>query len=289
MSQAFCAMRRAMPSLLRAGIRSRSALPLGRPLGPEPQLRLPVAHHCRSLSDSVSTKPSGSKDSGGDNAAVEAEPLRNSRGEVVKTWGTSVDLPEVTKKEAEDAFLDATSVTRSMKPAIQEAVAARDDMLKDRFNYVSKNLNSDAQYVVMGGKGKVAPAAVGQASFLFAGLVVLLGAIGTVVYIKTQWGVGSAKGTLCSAPRALLCSVAIGWDLNASFAAPLQLFCSSSAAHPRGYRLSPRRFTGGDATTTDSQNSVIGYASAVRRARMRSSGLPLRVSCGRSAVKRSSR
>eukprot|EP00322_Chrysochromulina_rotalis_P006638 CAMPEP_0115851962 /NCGR_PEP_ID=MMETSP0287-20121206/12749_1 /TAXON_ID=412157 /ORGANISM="Chrysochromulina rotalis, Strain UIO044" /LENGTH=261 /DNA_ID=CAMNT_0003306005 /DNA_START=17 /DNA_END=802 /DNA_ORIENTATION=- len=193
MSQAFCAMRRAMPSLLRAGIRSRSALPLGRPLGPEPQLRLPVAHHCRSLSDSVSTKPSGSKDSGGDNAAVEAEPLRNSRGEVVKTWGTSVDLPEVTKKEAEDAFLDATSVTRSMKPAIQEAVAARDDMLKDRFNYVSKNLNSDAQYVVMGGKGKVAPAAVGQASFLFAGLVVLLGAIGTVVYIKTQWGVGSAK------------------------------------------------------------------------------------------------
>jgi hypothetical protein len=99
----------------------------------------------------------------------------------------------ITKQEAQEAYLDATSVTRSLKPAIQEAVAARDDMLKDRFNYVSKNLNPDAQYVVMGKHGAVAPAAIGQGSFLIAGLVVLLGAIGGVVYIKTQWQVGSAK------------------------------------------------------------------------------------------------
>lgn len=45
----------------------------------------------------------------------------------------------------------------------------------------------------MGGKGAVAPAAIGQGSFLIAGLVVLLGGIGTVVYIRTQWGVSSPK------------------------------------------------------------------------------------------------
>jgi len=153
-------------------------------LGSRPQL---LMSRCRCLSDKV-TKTGEASDS-----TEVAEPLKNERGELVKNWGTSVDLPAVSKKEAEDAFLDATSVTRSMKPAIQEAVAARDDMLKDRFNYVSKNLNPDAQYVVMGSKGAVAPAAIGQGSFLLAGLVVLLGAIGTVVYIKTQWQVGSAK------------------------------------------------------------------------------------------------
>ena len=164
--------------------RMLSLAPL-RPLRARPQL---LAHPCRCLSDAVSTKVEKASSSD----AV-AEPLKNERGELVKNWGTSVDLPEVSKKEAEDAFLDATSVTRSMKPAIQEAVAARDDMLKDRFNYVATNLNPDSQYVVMGGKGKVAPAAVTQTSFLIAGFVVLLGAVGTVVYIKTQWGVGSAK------------------------------------------------------------------------------------------------
>jgi hypothetical protein len=113
--------------------------------------------------------------------------------QIIKHWGTTLELPVVTKQEAQEAYLDATSVTRSLKPAIQEAVAARDDMLKDRFNYVSKNLTPDAQYVVMGKHGAVAPAAIGQGSFLIAGLVVLLGAIGGVVYIKTQWQVGSAK------------------------------------------------------------------------------------------------
>ena len=43
----------------------------------------------------------------------------------------------------------------------------------------------------MGGKGAVAPAAIGQGSFLIAGLMVLLGGIGGVVYIKTQWGVST--------------------------------------------------------------------------------------------------
>jgi len=30
---------------------------------------------------------------------------------------------------------------------------------------------------------------VGQTSFLIAGFIVLLGAVGTVVYVRTQWGV----------------------------------------------------------------------------------------------------
>jgi hypothetical protein len=111
----------------------------------------------------------------------------------VKNWGTSVELPAVTKEEAQEAYLEATSPTRALTPPVATAVAARDDMLKDRFNYVSKNLNPDAQYVVMGGKGKVAPAAVGQTSFLIAGVCVLLGAIGGVVYIKSQWGVSNPK------------------------------------------------------------------------------------------------
>ena len=113
---------------------------------------------------------------------------------MIKTWGQGIDLPAVSEKEAQEAYLDATSVTRSMKPAIQEAVAARDDMLKDRFNYVSKNLNPASQYVVMGGKdAAVAPAAIGQGSFLIAGFIVLLGGIASVVYVKTQWGVASPK------------------------------------------------------------------------------------------------
>jgi hypothetical protein len=102
-----------------------------------------------------------------------------------------VELPAVTKEEAEEKYLDTTSVTRAMTPPVATAVAARDDMLKDRFNYVSQNLNPESQYIVMGGKGAVAPAAIGQGSFLIAGLMVLLGGIGGVVYIKTQWGVST--------------------------------------------------------------------------------------------------
>jgi len=166
-------------------MRSTALVRCLRPAVLRPQL--PVAVHCRRLSGEVTKKASAS---GGD---VTVEPLKNERGEIIKHWGTTLELPVVTKQEAQEAYLDATSVTRSLKPAIQEAVAARDDMLKDRFNYVSKNLNPDAQYVVMGKHGAVAPAAIGQGSFLIAGLVVLLGAIGGVVYIKTQWQVGSAK------------------------------------------------------------------------------------------------
>ena len=139
---------------------------------------------------SVSTevkKPDPSTD------AIAEAPLTNERGEVIKTWGTSLDLPAVSEKDAENAYLDATSVTRSIMPPVAEAVAARDDMLHDRFNYVAKNLNPDSQYVVMGGKGKVAPAAISQASFLLAGFVVLLGGIASVFYVKTQWGVNNAK------------------------------------------------------------------------------------------------
>jgi len=121
-----------------------------------------------------------------------AEPLKNERGEVVKTWGSSVELPAVTKKEAEKAFLEATDFKTAMTPPIQTAVAARDDMLKDRFNYVSTNLNPASQYIVMGGKGAVAPAAIGQGSFIIAGICVLLSGIAGVVYIKTQWKVNSA-------------------------------------------------------------------------------------------------
>ena len=113
--------------------------------------------------------------------------------QLVKNWGSSVELPAVTKEQAQEAFLDATSVMRAITPPVAVAVEARDDMLKDRFNYVAKNLNPDAQYVVMGGKGKVAPAAIGQGSFLLGGLCVLLGSIATVVYVRTQWGVQTPK------------------------------------------------------------------------------------------------
>ena len=104
--------------------------------------------------------------------------------QIVKTWGETVELPAVTKEEAQKAYLAATDVATAMKPAVQEAVQARDDMLKDRFNYVSKHVNQ-TQYIVAGGK-KVAPAGISGASFAIAGFCVLLGAIGTVVYVKTQ-------------------------------------------------------------------------------------------------------
>jgi len=138
----------------------------------------------------LNTKPEGDVSKA---TEVTTEVLTNSRGEVVKTWGSGVDLPAVTKEEAEEKFLDTTSVARALTPPVATAVAARDDMLKDRFNYVSNNLNSSSQYIVMGSKGAVAPAAIGQGSFIIAGICVLLGAIGSVVYVRTQWGVKSPK------------------------------------------------------------------------------------------------
>ncbi len=111
----------------------------------------------------------------------------------MKVWGQTLDLPAVTKEQAQDAFLDATDPVRGLTPPTAVAVEARDDMLKDRFNYVGKHLNPDAQYVTMGKEGAVAPQAIGQGSFLIGSLVVLLGAIGGVVYVRTQWGVTSPK------------------------------------------------------------------------------------------------
>ena len=133
------------------------------------------------------------KTSAGAPSEVSAEVLTNERGEVVKHWGSGVELPAVTKQQAEEAFLDTTSVARALTPPVSVAVEARDDMLKDRFNYVSTHLNPANQYVVMGGKGSVAPAAIGQGSFILAGVVVLMSAVGGVVYIRTQWGVKSPK------------------------------------------------------------------------------------------------
>ena len=87
----------------------------------------------------------------------------------------------MTKEQAENAYLDATDVKRAMTPPISVAVEARDDMLKDRFNYVATNLNPAAQYVVMGKKGAVAPQGVSQNAMLMATFCVVLGAITAVV------------------------------------------------------------------------------------------------------------
>jgi len=111
----------------------------------------------------------------------------------VKNWGSGLELKEVSKKEAEENFLDHTSLKRTLMPPTGVAVEARDQMLHNRFNYVSTELSPDKQYIVMGKTGTVAPAAVGQTSMLLATLCVLMGAITSVVYVKTQWGVVSAK------------------------------------------------------------------------------------------------
>ena len=134
--------------------------------------------------------------------------------QIVKTWGETVELPAVTKEEAQKAYLAATDVATAMKPAVQEAVQARDDMLKDRFNYVSKHVNSN-QYIVAGGK-KVAPAAIGQGSFLIAGFCVLLGAIGTVVYVKTQVHTARERRTSNRVRVSLTASVPAQWGVNSA-------------------------------------------------------------------------
>lgn len=73
-----------------------------------------------------------------------------------------VELPSVTKKEAEESYLNATSVSRAVTPPTGLASEARHDMTTDRINYVSNNLRPSSQYVVMGKKGAVAPVAVSQ-------------------------------------------------------------------------------------------------------------------------------
>ena len=69
----------------------------------------------------------------------------------MKNWGSSLELPEVSKEVAQERFLDTTDVKRALKPAIKEAVEARDDMLRDRFNYVDKHLGANtASLIVLG-------------------------------------------------------------------------------------------------------------------------------------------
>ena len=134
-----------------------------------------------------SETPSGTAD------APSTEVLRRGDTEV-KVWGSSLELQEVTPKEAQEAYLDATDPTRALTPPTAEAVKARDDMLKDRFTYVQTHVNNPAaQYVVMGKTGSVAPESISQGSFIIATLVVLMGAVGAVVYVRTQWGVTSGK------------------------------------------------------------------------------------------------
>jgi len=110
-----------------------------------------------------------------------------------KTWGSALELKEVSKEEAQEKFLEVTDLKRTLMPPTGVAVEARNDMLNDRFNYVSTHLSNENAYIVAGKKGAVAPAAVGQTGMTLATVCVLMGAITTVVYIKTQWGVSSPK------------------------------------------------------------------------------------------------
>jgi len=112
----------------------------------------------------------------------------------VKVWGYgALELPEVSKKDANEAFLDVTDVKRAVQPDMKLVHKARDEMGKDRFNYLATNFNPAAQYIVPGSKGNVAPAMVSQAGLAAATMIVLLGAITATVYIKKSWGVGSMK------------------------------------------------------------------------------------------------
>lgn len=110
-----------------------------------------------------------------------------------KTWGSALELKEVSKEEANDKFLEVTDLKRTLMPPTGVAVQARDDMLNDRFNYVATHLSNENAYIVAGKKGAVAPGAVGQTGMMLASFCVLMGAITSVVYIKTQWGVSSPK------------------------------------------------------------------------------------------------
>lgn len=106
----------------------------------------------------VRTLCAQAKSTGGTGDKAVAERPYERDGVVVKNYGSGLVLPEVSKEQAENSFLEATDVKRAMTPPVSVAVEARDDMLKDRFNYVSTNLNPAARYVVMGQDGKtVAP------------------------------------------------------------------------------------------------------------------------------------
>ena len=129
-----------------------------------------------------------------DGKEVTAAPKhRNKDGVATYNYGSGLQLPEVTKEQAENAYLEATDFTRAMTPPISVAVEARDDMLKDRFNYVAKNLNPKLTAVYAGADGSVAPESISSQSFAIASALVMMAGITVVVYIRTQWGVTSAK------------------------------------------------------------------------------------------------
>ena len=95
----------------------------------------PTAPRLRALcTQKPAAPPAGS--SGKEVAAEPTTTNRNKDGVATYNYGESLNLPEVTKEQAENAYLEATDVTRAMTPPISVAVEARDDMLKDRFNYV---------------------------------------------------------------------------------------------------------------------------------------------------------
>ena len=82
-------------------------------------------------------KPATAGSTGKEVAAEPTTTNRNKDGVATYNYGESLNLPEVTKEQAENAYLEATDVKRAMTPPISVAVEARDDMLKDRFNYVA--------------------------------------------------------------------------------------------------------------------------------------------------------
>ena len=95
----------------------------------------PITPRLRALcTQKPAAPPAGS--SGKEVAAEPTTTNRNKDGVATYNYGESLNLPEVTKEQAENAYLEATDVTRAMTPPISVAVEARDDMLKDRFNYV---------------------------------------------------------------------------------------------------------------------------------------------------------
>uniref|UniRef100_A0A7S0J2K5 Uncharacterized protein n=1 Tax=Calcidiscus leptoporus TaxID=127549 RepID=A0A7S0J2K5_9EUKA len=146
----------------------------------------------RQLCTGGETKEVAKRNRVDDTALDTVQPLKRD-GIEVKVWGSNLELPEVSKKQAEDSYLDATDVTRAITPPTGLVNKTRDDFSKDRFNYVAANLNPASQYVVMGGKGKVAPVAVSQGAIAIASLLVLMSAVTAVLYIKKEWKVNSLK------------------------------------------------------------------------------------------------
>jgi len=150
----------------------------------------PITPRLRALcTQKPAAPPAGS--SGKEVAAEPTTTNRNKDGVATYNYGESLNLPEVTKEQAENAYLEATDVTRAMTPPISVAVEARDDMLKDRFNYVANNLNPANRAIYAGADGAVEPESISGMSFLIASGLVLMAGITGVVYIRTQWGVTS--------------------------------------------------------------------------------------------------